>query len=95
MTLVPYARVSGSDSDDHSSGNGWLGTKAHEKWDTAVADNDTRSGSCDQQSKYHENQDGKGLCPREEHEKAPRRTHRPRRKITDVEQIDTSRPQKE
>ena len=25
--------------------------KAHEKWDTAVADNDSRSGSCDQQSK--------------------------------------------
>ena len=37
--------------------------------------------------KYLENQDGKRLCPREEHEKTPRRKHRPRRKITDVEQI--------
>lgn len=37
--------------------------------------------------KYLENQDGKGLCPREEHEKPPRKKHHPRRKITDVEQI--------
>lgn len=37
--------------------------------------------------KYLENQDGTGLCPSEEHEKAPRRKHRPRGKITDVEQI--------
>ena len=37
--------------------------------------------------KYLENRDEKRLCPREGHEKAPRRKHRPRRKITDVEQI--------
>ena len=43
-----------------------------------MADNDTR---------YLENRDEKRLCPRERHEKAPRRKHRPRRKITDVEQI--------
>ena len=34
-----------------------------------------------------ENRDEKRLCPREGHEKAPRRKHRPRRKITDAEQI--------
>ena len=50
-TLEPYDRVSGSDSNDHLSGNGRHGNKAHDKWDTAVADNDSRSGSCDQQSK--------------------------------------------
>ena len=37
--------------------------------------------------KYLENQDGTGLCPSEEHVKAPRRKYCPRRKITDVEQI--------
>lgn len=37
--------------------------------------------------KYLENQDGTGLCPSEEHVKAPRRKNHPRRKITDVEQI--------
>lgn len=37
--------------------------------------------------KYLENRDEKRLCPREEHEKTPRRKQRPRRKITDVEQI--------
>ena len=36
--------------------------------------------------KYLENRDEKKLCPRERHEKATRRKHRPRRKITDVEQ---------
>ena len=36
-TLEPYDRVSGSDSNDHLSGNGRHGNKAHEKWDTAVA----------------------------------------------------------
>ena len=37
--------------------------------------------------RYLENQDGTGLCPSEEHVKAPRRKYCPRRKITDVEQI--------